>query len=338
MELPQEWLGFLRSQFPEKSRIRLKEAGEPDRRLTPGDIGTLQSIGEDGVFHVSWDAWNQGKKETFTKDMVVGRDNFTVLPPEPSMMKLYMPLYADIVGKNEYGDWDEEGAYTLDGHGLVEYESEILAKITQERSPEEAERGIMNWYHEPDSVNDKVQSVVLTVEEREGQLWGVAECVVRGHLKPDELETLKDMIIGQASDGIGEAFEQHEIDIGDERLYVHLWGADGWELKTELDCFGPDFAEGLPEMCFTVNEATGALQCIGRGNSRFIRSELDTWDTEKNQAIAKAENKKLGVTPAQRKAMEFGYKYGWKKPEADPKFYENPKAKETQKKAKGQAR
>ena len=330
MELPQEWLGFLRNQFPEKSRIRLKEAGEPDNRLRPGTIGILQSIGEDGVFHVSWEAWSQGNKETFTKDMVVGRDSFTVLPPEPSMMKLYMPLYADIVGKNDYGDWDEEGAYTLDGRGLVEYETEILAKITEERSPDEAERGIMSWYDEPDSVNDKVQSVVLTVEEREGQLWGVAECMVRGHLEPNELETLKDMITGQASDGFGESFEQHEIDIGDERLYVHLWGADGWELKTELDCFGPDFAEGLPEMCFTVNDATGALQCIGRGNNRFARSELDTGDPKKNQAIARAENKKLGVTSAQRKAMEYGYKYGWKKPQADPKYYAKKKEKPKQ--------
>lgn len=56
MELPKEWVEFLRSQFPEKSRIRLKAVGDLDSRLTPGDIGTLQSIGEDGVFHVSWDA------------------------------------------------------------------------------------------------------------------------------------------------------------------------------------------------------------------------------------------------------------------------------------------
>ena len=330
MELPQEWLGFLQSQFPEKSRIRLKETGEHDNRLRPGAIGTLQSIGEDGVFHVSWEAWNQGNKETFTKDMVVGRDSFTVLPPEPSMMKLYMPLYADIIGKNEYGDWDEEGDYKLKGRDLIGYESEILEAIVANRMPEEAERGIMNWYHEPDSVNDKVQSVVLTVEEREGQLWGVAECMVRGHLEPEELETLKDAISGQCSDGWGEGFEQREIDVGDERLYVHLWGADGWELKTELDCFGPDFADSLPEMCFTVNDATGALQCIGRGNNRFARSELDTGDPKKNRAIARAENKKLGVTSAQRKAMEYGYKYGWKKPQADPKYYAKKKEKPKQ--------
>lgn len=338
MELPKEWVEFLRSQFPENSRIRLKEVGEPDRRLTPGDIGTLQSIGEDGVFHVSWDAWNQGKKEDYTKDMVVGRDSFTVLPPEPTMMKLYMPLYADIVGKDEYGDWDEEGECKLRGRDLLGYESEILEAIVANRMPEEAERGIMNWYHEPDSVNDKVQSVVLTVENREGQLWGVAECLVRGKLEPDELETLKDFISGQCSDGWGEGFEQQEIDVGDERLYVHLWGADGWEIKTELECFGPDFAEGLPEMCFTVDEAIGALQCIGRGNNRFIRSELDTRDPEKNREIARAENKKLGVTSAQRKAMEYGYRYGWRKPEADPKFYEDAKAKDTQKKPKSPER
>lgn len=334
MDLPQEWLGFMRTQFPVNSRIRLKEAGTEDSKARPGDIGILKGIREDGAFIVTWQIWQNGEKSEIDQDMMVGRDQFTVLPPAPTMMKLYMPLYADIVEKDEYGDWDEEGAYTLDGRGLVDFENAVLSKITEDRMPEEAERGIMNWYEKPDSVNDKVHSVVFTVEEQEGQLWGVAECAVRGQLEPDEMDTLKDFISGQCSDGWGESLEQHEIDVGDTRLYVHLWGADGWDLKTELECFGPLFAEGLPEMCFAVSETTGLLHCIGRGNSNFIRSELSTWDEEQNEAIAREQNAKLGVTPAQRKAMEYGFKYGWRLKRADPKFYEAAQEKGSQKKEK----
>ena len=313
--MDRKMVNFIKEQYPPGTRIRLNSMEDPYAPVAPGTEGEVDFVDDIGTIHMKWD---NGR----ALGIVPGEDSFSVLPPKLTPLKLYMPLTADLYERNEYGDLDDSSTL-LEGSELRGYQDQITAALVKNRMPEETERGLMHWYDEADSVDRKVRTAVFTVEERDRQLWGVAECRVAGELSDTELEALKEYLTGQASDGWGEGFEQRDILVDDGcELYVHFWNSDEWSIQTEQELFSPKLAEGLPELCFSTLPGTGELICIKRGESGYYPSDWNTNDPAHNREIADYNNERLGVTQEQRLAMECGSMHGWGVPGADPKTYE----------------
>ena len=127
----QNWLKFIREQYPKGSRICLREMKDPYAPVEPGTMGTLNFIDDIGTFHVKWD---NGRG----LGLVLGEDSFTILPPETHLLKLYMPMTVDYYERNEWGDMEDE-PITITDSEAAEYAPQIIAALLRERHPEEAE-------------------------------------------------------------------------------------------------------------------------------------------------------------------------------------------------------
>ena len=238
-------------------------------------------------------------------------------------MKFYSPLTAEFFPDEP--DWEDESyneyeGYPMDGHDLLQYADAVDEAVKKDIADFNGD--LMQYYHEDDSVRSKVVSAVPSVEIHGNKLCGCLNVELRESLNEGEQAVLCDYISGQYSDGWGEGFEQRDILVdGGSELYVHLWNSDEWNIQTEQELFAPKLAEGLPELCFSTLPGTGELICIKRGESGYDPSDWNTNDPAHNREIADYNNERLGVTPAQEKAMKTGSMFGWGVPGADPKVY-----------------
>lgn len=132
-EVSREWLEFLREQYPKGSRVRLTKMGNDPHPVPPGSIGTLKYIDDIGQFHVKWD---NGRGLA----LIIGEDQFQILPPEPQTIKFYMPLTAQLYQQVFHPDdlWDGNPDEHAEEAQLFVYEQ---MNQSMSHPPEAAEAG-----------------------------------------------------------------------------------------------------------------------------------------------------------------------------------------------------
>lgn len=142
--------------------------------------------------------------------------------------KLYSPLnfyLRDNDMLEEYDDvnyWRDE----LPHEEAWECMDQIELAIRRNRDTLNPVRGMMEYYHESESVNGKVQSLFPNIELRGDQLWCVADMKLTAPLTAEETAELKEWWCGQLSDGWGEGFEQREIKVARGELYIEPWTSE----------------------------------------------------------------------------------------------------------------
>lgn len=145
-------------------------------------------------------------------------------------LKFYCPLEINREPECRYDEEYEK----ISSYEASAYKSEINRFIEDFTMPEEKERGLMNWYGKGNSVDQKVRSAFMSVEERDGELVGVITAQIYGQLTDEELEEFRLYCEGQLSDGVGESLEQRPIKTPDGDIYVSFWNSDdNWSLQTE---------------------------------------------------------------------------------------------------------
>lgn len=161
-----------------------------------------------------------------TKEMLF--DDIQAMAQAAGPVKL--AFYCPLVGQLDDGECDED----IDvGSGfLTAYQDQIEQGIANEQAPE---MGDMAQYMGGNpGVAAKLMSAVWTVEEMDGRLLGRIDCHLKEPLTAEEMTDLREEIIGQCSDGLGEGFEQRPISTDEGDLYVSYWqSGDEYFLCTE---------------------------------------------------------------------------------------------------------
>ena len=191
--------------------------------------------------------------------------------------KCYSPLLADFFPQEVYDDpdlMDREGPMELDGESLTDYADAICDAIQKENE----DTGDLAQYICGDRaavLDGKVLSILPSVEVVGDELMGCATVKLREPLTDAEANVLKEYLTGQYSDGWGEGFEQREIEVGDDVLFLHFWNPEQFGILIDRNPNGAPQEEQQPDAperpkMNLVGEDGNIYAILGRA-SRLLR-------------------------------------------------------------------
>ena len=121
---------------------------------------------------------------------------------EKQTIKFFCPLTIITYPSHEYGECGADDLpEELSPSEAVNHMDEILDAIEKENLRMKDERGLMAYFDEDKVLAEKVYSLHPTVEEWNGELWGVMVAEVYGELNESETDLLTSYCSGQMSDG-----------------------------------------------------------------------------------------------------------------------------------------
>jgi hypothetical protein len=156
----------------------------------------------------------------------------------------YFPLTVNLYA----GDYDFDPE-EYDGRFAARYENKIRQALRVYNQDDGEDMAA--YFHVNNTVATKLRSATWDFKRRSGELYGCVTVETAGQLTAEQEADLKDWITGQNSDGLGEGFEQQEINIDSYscsgRICVSFWhSGDDYFVDNE-----DEFAERL-EQGFTM--------------------------------------------------------------------------------------
>ena len=151
----------------------------------------------------------------------------------------YCPLVARVYPRDEYGGYDEYPD-DYDGDFIVQYEDKIRKIIKQEELRGE---NLAAYFAGSDGAVSKLKEIHFGTQNVDGVLYGKIRVELTEQLTEEEDTEIKEFLIGQCADGLGEGLEQREIEIPEGIMYVSFWNTDDYFMLNE-----EEFVKHLIEM------------------------------------------------------------------------------------------
>lgn len=140
---------------------------------------------------------------------------------ELQVIRLWSPLFPKLYPRDEDGDMSD-CQIDLSSADIVEYQEKIEKVIQDAELLSEGGQGLAAYLDEG-TLEEKVISIVPSVDVYHDQLWAIAEIQIQEELTEEEYSFLQKYMIGQYSDGWGECIEQRPIETEEGDLHVSFW-------------------------------------------------------------------------------------------------------------------